>query len=130
MLDTKDIRKPALRDAASQRHLPALELGLAATWSVVSAAGLDSLVSLARRLAGARARTTSESLPISVRSRSRSQIVQADFFRGAIRRSETFPTCWFVSHCYSSTGVTSTKWRTCLICPRNAGESCLITSAW
>jgi hypothetical protein len=94
VLDTKDIRKPTLGDAASKRHLPALEMGLAATWSVVTAASLDSLVSLARSLASARARTTSEPLAIAVRSRSGNQIVKAD----ATWRSQGFPTCWFVCH--------------------------------
>jgi hypothetical protein len=76
MLYTKDIRETTLWQTASERHLAALELGLAAAWSVMSAAGLDTLVSLARRLAGARARTTSESLAVPVRSRGWNQIVQ------------------------------------------------------
>jgi hypothetical protein len=78
MLYTKDIRETALWHTAGDRHLAALELGLAAAWSVMPGAGLDTLVSLARRLAGARARTTSESLAIPVRSRSWNQIVQAN----------------------------------------------------
>jgi hypothetical protein len=78
MLYTKDIRETTLRDAASERHLTALELGLAASGAVVAAARLDTLVALARCLAGARARTASESLAIPVRSRCWNQIVQAD----------------------------------------------------
>src|SRR5215207_1283970 len=35
-----------------------------------------------------------------------------------------------VATVYSSTGSTSTRWRTCLSCPRSDGESCLITSSW
>ena len=50
--------------------------------TVMSRAGLDTLVSLAGRLTGARARTTSESLAIPVRSRGRNQIVQADLLDG------------------------------------------------
>lgn len=69
------------------------EVGLAATWSVVSAAGLDALVSLARRLAGSRARTASQPLAIPMRSRSRSEVVEADSVG-----SEFFTTFWFVCH--------------------------------
>jgi hypothetical protein len=43
----KDIRKPTLGYAARERHLPALELGLAAAWTVVARASFDTLVSLA-----------------------------------------------------------------------------------
>src|SRR6185295_14496687 len=75
---TKDIRETALRDPAGERHLAALEVGLAAARAVVARARLDTLVSLARRLTGARARTTSESLAVPVRSRGGNQIVQAD----------------------------------------------------
>jgi hypothetical protein len=75
---TKDIRKTTLWDTASERHLPALEPGLAAAMAVVAAARLDTLVSLARRFTGARARTASESLAIPVRSGRWNQIVQAN----------------------------------------------------
>jgi hypothetical protein len=97
ILYTKDIREPALWYAAGERHLTALELWLAATGAVMARSGLDTLVSLARRLTGARPGPTSDSLAIPVRSGSRNQIVQPDLF-DAIRRSELFPTCWFVCH--------------------------------
>jgi hypothetical protein len=74
----KDISKTTLWDAACERHLAALELGLAAARTVVASARLDTLVSLARRFPGARARTTSKSLAIPVRSRCRNEIVQAN----------------------------------------------------
>jgi hypothetical protein len=47
VLDTKDIREPALGDAPRERHLAALELGLATAGPVVTTAGLDSFVALA-----------------------------------------------------------------------------------
>jgi hypothetical protein len=75
---TKDIRKTTLWDAAGERHLAALELGLAAARAVVASARLDTLMSFARCLTGARARTASESLAIPMRSGGRSQIVQAN----------------------------------------------------
>jgi hypothetical protein len=78
VLYTKDIRETTLGDAASERHLPALELGLAAAGAVMATARLDTLVALARCLTGAGARTASESLAIPMRSRGRNQIVQAD----------------------------------------------------
>ena len=46
--------------------------------TVMSRAGLDTLMSLAGRLTGARARPTAESLAIPVRSRRWNQIVQAN----------------------------------------------------
>jgi hypothetical protein len=97
ILYTKDIRETALGYAASERHLTALELRLAAAGAVVARSGLDTLVSLARRLTGARAGPTSDSLAIPVRSGSRNQVVQPDLF-DAVWRSEFFPTCWFVCH--------------------------------
>jgi hypothetical protein len=97
ILYTKDIRETALGYAASERHLAALELWLAAAGAVVARSGLDTLVSLARCLTSARAGPTSDSLAIPVRSGSRNQIVQPDPFN-AIWRSEFFPTCWFVWH--------------------------------
>jgi hypothetical protein len=90
ILHPKDIREPALRHAPGERHLAALELGLAAARTMVSGARLDALVALARRLAGARARTTSEPLAVPVRSRGGNQIVQADFLDPSLR---------FSSHC-------------------------------
>jgi hypothetical protein len=78
MLYTKDIRETTLWDAAGKRHLTALELRLATARTVMAGARLDTLVSLARRLTGARARTTSESLAVAVRARSWNQIVQAN----------------------------------------------------
>src|SRR6187549_899195 len=50
MLYAKDIREPALWQAAAERHLATLEVRLAATRAVMARARLDSLVSLARRL--------------------------------------------------------------------------------
>jgi hypothetical protein len=97
ILYTKDIREPALWYAPGERHLAALELRLAATGAVVARSGLDTLVSLARRLTGARPRSTSESLAIPVRSGRRNQIVQPDL-HDVIWRSELFSTCWFVWH--------------------------------
>jgi hypothetical protein len=97
ILYTKDIREPALWYATGERHLTALELRLAAAGPVVAGSGLDTLVSLARRLTGARAGPTSDSLAIPVRSGRRNQIVQPDLF-DVIWRSELFPTCWFVWH--------------------------------
>jgi len=97
VLYTKDIREPALWYAAGERHLTALELRLAAAGAVVTRSGFYALVSLTRRLTGARARPASEPLAIPVRSGRRNQIVQPDLF-DAIWRSEFFPTCWFVCH--------------------------------
>jgi hypothetical protein len=78
ILYTKDIRETTLGDAASERHLTALELGLAAAGAVVAAARLDTLVALARCLTGTGARTASEPLAVPVRSRGGNQIVQAN----------------------------------------------------
>jgi hypothetical protein len=97
VLYTKDIREPTLWYSARERHLTALELRLAAAGTVVTRPGFDTLVSLTRRLAGAGARPASQPLAIPVRSGRRNQIVQPDLF-DAIRRSEFFPTCWFVCH--------------------------------
>jgi len=91
ILYTKDIREPALWYAAGERHLTALELRLPAAGAVVARSGLDTLVSLARRLTGTRAGPTSESLAIPMRSGSRNQIVQPDLF-DVIWRPEFFPT--------------------------------------
>src|SRR5687768_16825912 len=52
VLNPKDIGEPTLRQAPRQRHLAALELRLASTRTVMARACLDSLVSLAGRLAG------------------------------------------------------------------------------
>jgi hypothetical protein len=97
ILYAKDIREPALWYAPRERHLAALELRLAAAGTVVARSGLDTLVSLARRLTGARAGPTSESLAIPVRSGRRNQIVQPDLL-DMIRRSELFSTGWFAWH--------------------------------
>jgi hypothetical protein len=66
MLYPKDIREPALWDAARERHLTALELRLAAAWAVMAGARLDSLVSFAGSLSGAGAWAATESLAIPV----------------------------------------------------------------
>jgi hypothetical protein len=66
MLYPKDIREPALWDAARERHLTALELRLAAAWAVMAGARLDSLVSFAGSLSGSGAWAATESLAIPV----------------------------------------------------------------
>src|SRR5690606_7399666 len=109
-LYTEDVRETALGKTARQRHLAALEVRLAAARSVVTRARLASLVSSAGRLALARARPASHTLAIAVGARSRTQVVQADLL-----------CCGHLYH--SSTGVTFTRCRTCLICPRSDGES-------
>jgi hypothetical protein len=114
VLDSKDIRKPTLRDAPRERHLAALELGLAAAWAVVSRARLDSLVAFARCLAGARAWATTESLAIPVRARSRDEIVEANTLdgtaSGSLRASRTrclvcHPLSLYRRHFYEMTHV-------------------------
>jgi hypothetical protein len=97
ILYPKDIRETALGYTASERHLAAFEMRLAAARAVVARSRLDTLVSLAGRLSRARAGPTSDSLAIPVRSGSRNQIVQPDLL-DAVWRSEFFPTCWFVCH--------------------------------
>src|SRR2546423_275796 len=78
MLYTKDIREPALWHTAGDRHLAALELGLAAAGTVMARTGFDTLMALAGSLTGARARTTAESLAIPMRPRSWNKVVQPD----------------------------------------------------
>src|SRR5690242_5410420 len=96
MLFLERVREPALRKATRQRHLAALELRLAAARAVVPRARLDTLVTLARRLAGARARTAAKPLARLVRARGRRQVVQPDLL--------------VVFHWgHSSTGVTSMR---------------------
>src|SRR3954471_7811994 len=75
------IREAALRQPARERHLAALELRLAAAGPVMAGARLDALVTLARRLAGAGARTAPEALPVPVRARRGREVVEADLFR-------------------------------------------------
>src|SRR5688572_16271447 len=115
--DAERVGEAALRDAARQRHLAALELRLAAARAVMARARLAALVPLARRLAGARAATAAEPPAIPVRATARRQVVEPDLFH--------------VSHVsHSSTGVTFTRCRTCLSWPRSAGESCCTTMSW
>jgi hypothetical protein len=93
ILCTKDIREPTLRYPARERHLTALELRLAPTWTVVARSRLDALVSLAGGLTRARARTTSESLAIPVGSRGWRQIVKTYFDRALACRGAGLTCC-------------------------------------
>src|SRR5260221_3966249 len=72
------IRETALRQPARERHLAALELRLAATGTVMSRAGLDSLVALSRRLARSGARTASQTLAVAVAARGGQEVMRAD----------------------------------------------------
>src|SRR6476661_2719569 len=74
------VREAALRQPARERHLAALEAGLAAARAMVTRARLDALVTLARRLARAGARTTSDALPVPVRAGRGREVVQAKLF--------------------------------------------------
>src|SRR4051812_43065622 len=74
------VGEAALRQPARERHLTALELRLAAARTVMARARLDALVSLARRLARARARPAAETLAVPVRARRGRQVVQAQLF--------------------------------------------------
>ena len=58
------IGEAALRQATRDRHLAAFEVRLAAARAVVARARLDTLVTLARRLAGAGSRTAAETLAV------------------------------------------------------------------
>jgi len=82
MLDSKDIREPALWQSSRERHLAALELRLSATRTVMASARLGSLVSLAGGLAGARPRATANSFPVAVRARGRHEIVKTEVLNG------------------------------------------------
>jgi hypothetical protein len=106
MLDPKDIRETTLRQAARERHLAALELRLASTRAVMSSAGLDSLVALARRLSRAGARATPEPLAIAMRSRGRNEVNETEALN---RLDDLF---LYILNYLSTTGETSTKRRT------------------
>jgi hypothetical protein len=80
MLDAKDIRETTLGQTTRERHLATFELWLAATRSVVTRAGLDSLVSLTGSLSGSGSWTTAKTLAIPVRARCRREVVQSDLF--------------------------------------------------
>src|SRR5262245_49228720 len=67
-LFTERIREAALWHAARDRHLAALELRLAAARTVMARARLAALVTLARRLAGARTRATAKALAVAMRT--------------------------------------------------------------
>jgi hypothetical protein len=77
MLNPKDIGETALWQPSRERHLPALEMRLAATRTVMARARLDSLVPLSGSLPRSRSRTTAETLAIAMRSRRRDEIVQS-----------------------------------------------------
>src|SRR5437879_6351238 len=79
------VREPTLRKTARDRHLAAFEMRLAAARTVVARARLDTLVTLTRRLAGARTRAATETLAVLGRSRGGAQVVQPDLLaRGGL----------------------------------------------
>jgi hypothetical protein len=93
MLNTKDIREAALWQASSERHLSAFEMRLAAARTMMARACLDSLVSLARRLARSRSGTAAKTLAITMRSRRRHEIVKTQLC-GLRRLCDFFGFCF------------------------------------
>src|SRR6516225_7022870 len=78
VLHPERVREPPLRQPPRERHLAALEAWLPAAVPVVTAARLDALVPLARRLAGTGAGAAPEALARAVRERRAVQVVQAE----------------------------------------------------
>ena len=107
MLNSKDIRETTLWQAPRERHLAAFELWLAAAGSVVACARLDSLVSLAGRLTGARTRSAAKPLAVTVRPGCRHEVVQAQLFDAF--GCDVFSRLLLSPLGYSSTVVTSTR---------------------
>src|SRR5690606_35611066 len=104
-LDADRIGEAALRQPPVHRHLTAFEARVRAA----AGAGLVTLVTLARRLADARARAAADALPALRRALGGPQVRQRD-------RSDLL-----VSHYFSSAGDTSTRCRTLYSMPWMAG---------
>src|SRR4051812_1629759 len=79
------IGEAALRHATRDRHLAAFELRLAAARAMMARARLAALVTLARRLAGARARAAAEALAVAMRTDRRREVVESDLLDGGFR---------------------------------------------
>src|SRR4051812_15236644 len=80
VLHAEHVGEAALRNAARERHLTALETRFAPPRPAVTRTRHASLVTLTRGLAQSGARATPEPATVPVRTRGRRQIVQTDLF--------------------------------------------------
>src|SRR5688572_12527976 len=120
--DAERVGEAALWNPARDLHLPALEPRLAAARSAVTRPRHRALVSLAGRLALAGAGSATQPLAIAMRSRRWGEVMQSDLLVGS-HVHHSFPDL-------SVSGVTVTRCRTLLTCPRRAAESLCTTEAW